>query len=200
MWPQSGRHIMAQYDSESVIVYQAYRPEIGHYAAKYGHFGGAFSYSRMSWIKPNFLWMMYRSGWATKEGQEVILAIRLKRRFFDEILSLAVSSSYNSRDFSSQEDWKKAVTDSDVRLQWDPDHAPDGRTVERRAIQLGLRGDVLARYGKDEILSIEDVSAFVEEQRNTLESLSKLVVPLEIPYIPQDKALQDHLKLESIIS
>src|SRR5262245_56200485 len=22
----------------------------------------------MSWVKPNFLWMMYRSGWATKEN------------------------------------------------------------------------------------------------------------------------------------
>jgi len=27
----------------------------------------------MSWIKPNFLWMMYRCGWGTKEGQQVTL-------------------------------------------------------------------------------------------------------------------------------
>ena len=29
----------------------------------------------MSWIKPNFLWKMYRCGWATKEGQEIVLAV-----------------------------------------------------------------------------------------------------------------------------
>ena len=58
-------------NSEGVIVYQAYRPSIGTYAVEHGHFGGEFSYSRMSWIKTNFLWMMYRSGWGTKPGQEV---------------------------------------------------------------------------------------------------------------------------------
>jgi hypothetical protein len=47
--PKSGRHILAQYDSESVVVYQAYRPEIGNFAIKYGYFGGEFSFNRMSW-------------------------------------------------------------------------------------------------------------------------------------------------------
>ena len=62
-WPQSGRHVLAQFDDETVVVYQAYRSEIGHDAVRHGRFGSAFSFSRMSWIKPNFLWMMFRSGW-----------------------------------------------------------------------------------------------------------------------------------------
>ena len=66
MWPKEGRHILAQFDDDTVIVYQAYRPSIGRYAAEHGAFGGDFSYSRMSWVKPNFLWMMYRSGWGTQ--------------------------------------------------------------------------------------------------------------------------------------
>lgn len=59
-WPDSGRHILAHYD-DTIIVYQAYRPAIGHFAAEHAFFGGEFKYTRMSWIKPNFLWMMYRS-------------------------------------------------------------------------------------------------------------------------------------------
>jgi hypothetical protein len=55
--PKTGRHILAQFDDESVIVYQAYRPAIDHFAAHHGYFGGEFSLNRMSWIKPNFLWM-----------------------------------------------------------------------------------------------------------------------------------------------
>src|SRR3954465_6657814 len=94
-WPKSGRHILAQFDAESVVVYQAYNPAIGHWAARHGYFGSGFGMGRMSWIKPNFLWMMYRSGWGTKENQEVTLAIRLRRDAFDEILSLAVPSSYD---------------------------------------------------------------------------------------------------------
>ncbi|AFY91421.1 hypothetical protein Cha6605_0114 [Chamaesiphon minutus PCC 6605] len=94
--PKIGRYILAQFDGEGVIVYQAYRPEIGHFAATHGYFGGDhFSTTRMSWIKPNFLWMMYRSGWGQKEGQEVVLAVKIKREAFDTILANAVRSSYN---------------------------------------------------------------------------------------------------------
>ena len=86
-WPKEGRHIPAQCDAPSIVVYQAYRPAIGYYAAEHGQFGGPeFTYTRMSWIKPNFLWMMYRCGWATKENQEVVLAVRIRREGFDEIL------------------------------------------------------------------------------------------------------------------
>jgi Domain of unknown function (DUF4291) len=41
-------------------------------------------------MKPNFLWMMFRSGWGMKEGQETILAIWLKRSAFDTLLEQAV--------------------------------------------------------------------------------------------------------------
>jgi hypothetical protein len=85
-WPRTGRHMLAQFDAESVVVYQAYNPAIGHFAARHGYFGGGFGLGRMSWIKPNFLWMMYRSGWGTKEDQEVTLSVRLRRDTFDEIL------------------------------------------------------------------------------------------------------------------
>ena len=69
IWPNKGRHILAQFDEDTIIVYQAYNSLIGRYVADHGTFGGGFSYSRMSWIKPNFLWMMYRSGWGRKENR-----------------------------------------------------------------------------------------------------------------------------------
>jgi hypothetical protein len=50
-------------------------------------------------------------------------------------------------------------------LQWDPDHDPSGAPVARRAIQLGLRGAPLQRYAREWILSIEDMTPFVHEQR-----------------------------------
>jgi hypothetical protein len=39
----------------------------------------------------------------------------------------------------------QAVAESNVRLQWNPDHNPKGEKVERRAIQLGRRGDAIAK-------------------------------------------------------
>ena len=113
-WPASGRHILAQHDAESVVVYQAYRPEIGLWAIEHQRFGGpAYSLSRMSWIKPNFLWMMYRSGWGTKEGQEITLALRLHRAFFDDVLAQAVPSSYAPDRGQTQQAWKEAVKQSE---------------------------------------------------------------------------------------
>jgi hypothetical protein len=80
-----GYHIMAQYDDEKIIVYQSYK-RIGDFAVKNQYFGGDFSLERMTWIKPNFLWMMYRNGWGTKEGQECVLAIHLKLEAFKRYL------------------------------------------------------------------------------------------------------------------
>ena len=117
-WPTGGEHILAQFDDASVVVYQAYRPSTGNYAIEHGRLGGPdFSFERMSWIKPNFLWMMYRSGWGTRPGQEVILGLRIRRAFFEAILDRAVASSFDPSRHATHDDWKADVHDSDVRLQ-----------------------------------------------------------------------------------
>jgi hypothetical protein len=168
-WPESGRVILAQYDADSIVVYQAYRPSIGNFAAQHGYFGGDFSLTRMTWIKPNFLWMMYRSGWGTKEGQEVTLAIRIQRSAFDAILAQAVHSTYIPEIYENREAWNRAVKTSDVRLQWDPDHNPSGGKLERRAIQLGVQGQVALKYSREWIfqsLSVNNDSMLF--QRTTM--------------------------------
>jgi Domain of unknown function (DUF4291) len=197
-WPTEGRHILAHYDADSIVVYQAYRPSIGEYAVKHCVFGGGFSYARMSWIKPNFLWMMYRSGWGTKEGQEVTLGLRLRREFFDSILVQAVASSLNQSDQTSLEAWKAALASSNVRLQWDPDHHLFGGAVARRAIQLGLRGPVLEDFGQRELLEVIDMTAFVCEQRALLSRIEvgELRTPVERVYVPDDVAIARRLKLD----
>ena len=186
-WPRSGRAILAQFDAESVVVYQAYKPGIGRFAATHGHFGGDFRMSRMSWIKPNFLWMMSRSGWGTKVDQEVTLAVRIRRDAFDEILRVAVPSTHAPGVYATRADWQQAVARSDVRLQWDPDHGPTGNPVERRAIQLGMRGDVLRRYAREWLLGVEDVTEFVRTQRPQAHPpYHHLVLPREDVYSVAD--------------
>jgi hypothetical protein len=197
VWPNEGRHILAQFDDDTIIVYQAYRPSIALYAAVHKAFGGEFSYSRMSWVKPNFLWMMYRSGWGTKEGQEVTLALRLRRGFFDSLLAQAVPSSWDCNQFSSEDEWSRAVGRSAVRLQWDPDHHPSGAKLERRAIQLGLRAEVLEAFGRRELVDVLDVSNFVAEQRERFASggVASLATPRERIYRPVDHSVATRLRL-----
>lgn len=185
-WPQSGRHILAQFDDDTIVVYQAYRPGIGQWAAKHGRFGGDFSYRRMSWIKPNFLWMMYRCDWGRSEGQQTILAIRLRREFFDSLLRDAVYSSFQPGRYVDESQWQAAVNSSNVRLQWDPDHRPTGEKCERRAVQLGMRGPALEAYGQKESIEIIDISDFVAEQRELASRWrdGRLLTPVESVYRP----------------
>jgi len=183
-WPALGEHVLAHFDDTSIVVYQAYRPSTGRYAIEHGQLGGPdFSFNRMSWIKPNFLWMMYRCGWGTKPGQEVILGLRIRRTFFDALLQRAVASSFHPDRHGSEAAWKDAVLTSDVRLQWDPDHTPDGGKAPRRAVQLGLRDEALRSLAGPELLEVIDMSPFVAEQRQYAQAeWGKLRTPLERVY------------------
>ncbi|HET6247005.1 MAG TPA: DUF4291 domain-containing protein [Tepidisphaeraceae bacterium] len=198
-WPTDGRHILAQFDNERVVIYQAFRPEISCFAVARGYFGDGFSMNRMSWIKPNFLWMMYRCGWAAKPGQETVLAVTLHRLAFDEILSTAVHSSFQPGIYESKDQWERSVCGSEVRLQWDPDHEPCGRPTVRRAIQLGLRGSTLARYAREWICDIEDVSDFVLEQKARFDAggSSALLTPREEIYPVADESTRRALGIDA---
>ncbi|GAB4024102.1 DUF4291 domain-containing protein [Spirosoma koreense] len=177
--PQSDQHILGQIRAGNLIVYQAFNRQIADYALDKQQFGGpAYSFARMSWIKPNFLWMMYRAGWAKKENQEKILAIEISLGNFEKLLQQAVYSSFQPAVYSSKADWENRLAASEVRLQWDPDHSPTGNKLERRAIQLGLKGDTLKLFATDWVVSIEDITEFVIEQGRLVEKgeLEKLTV------------------------
>lgn len=164
--PQKGNYILGQEIDDSIYVYQAYNPQIANYAVTNQKFGGnAYSFNRMTWIKPNFLWMMYRAGWATKVNQERILAIRIPKQGFYELLETGVYSSYKEELYESQENWKAELANSDVRIQWDPDHNPIGDKLERRAVQIGIRGKMLEKFNNQFIQEILDITEFVAEQR-----------------------------------
>jgi len=175
--PKSGKQIIGYQKDDLIVVYQAYHEKTVEFAVKNQFLGGSrFSYERMSWIKPNFLWMMYRCGWAEKENQKRVIAIWLKKTDFEGILEKAVFSSFNPQIYKSEEVWKNQLQNSEVRLQWDPDHDPFGNKLERKAIQLGLKGEALENFGKKQIVKIEDITDFVIEQRvfvkqNTIENL-----------------------------
>lgn len=199
VWPEKGHHIMAQYDDEKIIVYQSYKKRIGEFAVKNQYFGGDFSLERMTWIKPNFLWMMYRNGWGTKEAQECVLAIHMKLDAFKKYLESSVYSSYNERLGISREEWQEQVKESSVRIQWDPDHDPFGNKLERRAIQIGLRGDFIRSFAKDDLILIENISDFVREQHQFVlnDHLDNLNIPSEKPLLFDDENLNKKLRIQS---
>ncbi|MDP5106130.1 MAG: DUF4291 domain-containing protein [Polaribacter sp.] len=196
--PQEGKHIIGQERNNNIIVYQAFNPNISKWAIENQKFGGShYKFSRMSWIKPNFLWMMYRAGWARKEHQQNILAIEISKENFKILLEEAVHSDYKEEIYVTKENWKSQLAKSKVRLQWDPDHNPYGEKLERRAIQIGIKGDLLEKFGKEWVISIEDITEFVHQQKSVLDSkrLENLQVIKEKPILIENKILRDKLQL-----
>ena len=184
MKKEEEKNIYAVFDDKTIRVYQAYNNEIADEAMKLGKFGSKFSLTRMTWIKPSFLWMMYRSGWATKEGQERILAIDLKREGFDEIVKKSVISAFRESGETSIDDWREKLQNSEVRCQWDPDRDIYGNPIGRRAIQLGIKGEMVKKYVNDWIVNITDITEEVIKIRTSIEEqeFSESVLPLEKIY------------------
>ena len=69
--------IEAEYDEEGVYFYQAFNDDIADQALENQILGGPlYKPERMTWIKPSFAWMLYRSGYASKHNQNRILKIK----------------------------------------------------------------------------------------------------------------------------
>ncbi|CDF33006.1 unnamed protein product [Chondrus crispus] len=174
--PLNSRLLLAQFDAHSITVYQAYKPSISRQAVATETFCDSdFSFSRMTWIKPNFSWMMYRSGWASKRNQETILAIRLTRTYFDQLLQQAVSSSWDGASYGSREEWHKALRASKVVVQWDPDHhLVTGAKLPYRVIQLGIRAGALEGFRGFGIVSITDITTQAKAMQQDISTASGL--------------------------
>jgi len=180
--PKNGKQIIGRIEDNNIIVYQAFNHNIAKYAVEHQQFGGEhYSFNRMSWIKPGFLWMMYRAGWASKEHQQKILAISLPLPYFYSILEQATISHYDDRLYESHELWKEELAKTEVRLQWDPDHDPYGNKQERKAIQLGMKGNILRAFCTEWITKIEDITDFVHQEYQKVEAknLDDLNLPIE---------------------
>lgn len=117
----------------------------------------------MTWIKASFGWMMHRSSWAGKPGQERVLANEITRGGFEWALAHACLSRYKPGTHDSPQAWAAMRDASPVRVQWDPDRSLTGERLERRAIQVGLSGEAVHRYCDEWIRSIADITATVRE-------------------------------------
>jgi hypothetical protein len=188
----SEKRIYAAYDEEGVFVYQAYAPYIVKAALAKGTFDAGFSMTRMTWIKPSFAWMLYRSGYATKENQEAILKVKLSHEGFMEILGEAVASSFDSSIYKSPQKWKQQVSESNVRFQWDPErYLTLGEHPTRRAIQLGLRDWVVKKYVKHWIIGLEEVTDLAHQVKHAHETKQPFPpVPEERLYPVSDEIAQ----------
>jgi hypothetical protein len=189
------RVIRALFDNSTITVYQAYNNAIARSSVEHQTFvSPPFKKERMTWIKPSFLWMMYRSGWATKENQEHILAIKLKREGFEWALKNSCLSHYDSSIYPSYNDWKEKLKNAAVRIQWDPEKDIFLQPLPYRSIQIGLSGMAVEKYVSEWIVQIDDITEKCKDVHQLIKNgkidQAKDLLPNEQVYpLPENIAL-----------
>jgi hypothetical protein len=180
------RQVRAAFDERTVTVYQAYSAAIAGPAVAAGRFVPPFKIHRMTWIKPSFVWMMYRCGWATKADQERVLAVEITRDGFEWALAHASLSHYDRAVYADDAEWAERKKSAPVRVQWDPERSLLLEPLEHRAIQIGLTGDAARRYVNDWTIGITDVTGLAHEIRGLVaagdEPAARERLPAELPY------------------
>ncbi len=187
------RQVRADFTDEMITVYQAYSNAIAEAALAAQRFVSPFKLDRMTWIKPSFLWMMYRSGWGRKPGQERILAVRMSRSGFAWALSNACLTRYDPGIYPTSEAWSELKRTAPVRIQWDPERTVALARLPDRTIQIGLAGVATERYAREWVRRIDEVTGLAHEvealvgQGRETEAIAAL--PNEKPYpLPADLA------------
>ena len=182
------REIRAHYTEDYIRVYQAYNNAIAESAVKNNRFvSPPFKIERTTWIKPSFLWMMYRSGWATKESQERILAIDIKHESFIWALEHSCLSHFDKTVYNSEESWKKEKEKAPVVIQWDPERDIFLNKLPYRSLQVGLTPTAARLYAADWIVTITDITTIVKQIKSLVDTKkveeAKQLLPLEKKYI-----------------
>jgi hypothetical protein len=187
------RQVRAGYSADTITVYQAYSPQIAVPAVAAGRFVAPFKRDRMTWIKPSFLWAMYRCGWATKPGQEHVLAVQVTRAGFEWALARACLSHYDRHLYEDKADWSRQLKSSPVRVQWDPERSLQLQALPYRSLQLGLSGAAVDRYVDEWTVAITDITRTVHRIHDLLKAgdhqTAAAQLPAELAY-----PLPEHLR------
>lgn len=183
--------IRALYDNDYITVYQAFNKSIAEAAVREQKLDASPLYKarRGTWIKPSFCWMMYRSGYSYKdEGQERILAIRMRHEHFHALLDQACLA---------KEKHKRGET---VIVQWDPERSPRIGKLAYRSIQIGIPGIVAVTWRNEWIAAIEDVTDMARALKKRIdedagiskeELINEGLLPLERVY---DDMVPEHIR------
>lgn len=155
--------IRANYDATTIVMYQAYGKSIALPALNEQKFVSPFSFNRMTWIKPSFLWLMHRSNWGRKSNQEYILAVHITRQGWEEALKMGVLTSYEASVHKNAMDWQHQFDNALVHVQWDPERSIKGADLQTDSIQVGLSRHVIRRFVDEWIVKIEDYTPTVRK-------------------------------------
>lgn len=177
--PESGRHLLACFDDDTITVFAAHHPNIGAYAAEHGRFGGdMWRHDRTTRFRLSLPRVMARSRQGVRPGKQAVLAISLARDRVDSMLRQAVHwREFPEGLYDSKGAWRLATRYSQVVMDWAPDCGPDGSDLRRFTPRFGVRAHLLKSFSRDWILGIRDLSDIAADWREADDPPTPLVRP-----------------------
>ncbi|MEN7551631.1 DUF4291 domain-containing protein [Rapidithrix thailandica] len=185
------QEIRASYDKELITVYQAYNQAIALPAIRNNKFEKPFSFNRMTWIKPSYLWLMARSNWGTKSNQDYIVGIRIKRNCWEKALSMGVLTDPDKEVYANGAEWEEQFAKAKVHIQWDPERSLQGGKLQVRSIQVGISRHLIEEYNEEWIKEILDMTPLTKKinqlRKQGKYKEAKRLLPKEQVYpLPED--------------
>jgi hypothetical protein len=196
------REIRARHDANTITVYQAYNSTIAEAAVATQRLDASpgFKHGRMTWIKPSWAWMMYRSGYSYKDpGQSRILALKMQRQHFLHLLEGAILADHARSQPSTELATSEQDRSTTARVQWDPERTPKLEVLPYRSIQIGIPRGLVSIWSREWIESIEDVTPMARSLHEAIqedpgvtydELLSRDLLPLESAFPVPDNIRQ----------
>lgn len=194
------QEIRALYDKNTITVYQAYSKNIALPAVQHQKFRTPFSFTRMTWIKSSFLWLMERSNWATKPNQEYILAIQIQRSAWEFALSCGVITHPDLSIYQSAAQWQEEFEQALVHIQWDPERNIRGTKLPVQSIQVGISRNLITEYNEKWIVKITDITPTVKKIHHLLtqgkhKEATRLLPAEKVYEVPKEIALRIGIKV-----
>jgi hypothetical protein len=190
--PSSPREFIAEYDADFVHFYQAYSDRIADAALRDGRFSDGWRPDRATWIKPSIEWMLYRSGYARKPGQERVLRLGIRHADLLDILGRSLIADFVPAD-GDERARVSAMDRHPVRVQWDPARDLALRRMPWRAIQIGITSRVAERFRDRWVATIEDVTATVRRIEAAVRERQPASA-IVLPGLQREYALPDSIR------
>jgi hypothetical protein len=141
------RTLLATWDADTVVVWQAHGTEVAERAVATGRFDGpAWRHDRTTRMRVSLPSLAWRTAYVEAEDDRAV--------------------------YPSTATWRLAMRYASATVSWHPDRGPDGAELPWLTPRFGLRGALLDAFSREWVVGVEDHTGWLADR-----SLTPVVAP-----------------------
>jgi hypothetical protein len=149
--------LRAHFDDTTVTVLQSHAVELAEQVVAAGRFNvPGWHPGRTTRFRLSLGSALLRSERGMKPGRERLLAVKLSRSGFDELLNMAVLDDYVPALYPSRHAFRLATRFAQVLVSWHDDVDADGVELGAATVRVALRESALRAFTERWVVAVED--------------------------------------------